>query len=131
MGSAAGTRLTAGAIAGLTAEVHSPRDGEGDWYIPQSGSAARFCRSVRQQPPIRKGTSKGKGWGAFDRPVLDPDRPLDGEGTRFQFRPRRWSRQTSSARPASASRTSQYTARPIRTEIHGISTTRIGPDGRS
>ena len=61
------------------ASGHSRLAGEGAWYIPQSGSAARFCRSVRQYAPMRKGTSKGKG-GALDRPALDQDRaPLEGE----------------------------------------------------
>ena len=54
-------RMATGTAAISMTSGHSRLAGEGASYIPQSGSAARFCRSVRQHAPIRKGTSKGKG----------------------------------------------------------------------
>ena len=52
-------------------------------------------------------------------------------GRRRHDCPLRCKRQTSSGRSGSVSRTSQCAARPMRTEIQGSSTTRIGPDSRS
>ncbi|MFO0889629.1 MAG: hypothetical protein U0790_10880 [Isosphaeraceae bacterium] len=116
---------------GLVVERRGALEGSGVWYGGRIGSREWTFRSTRVWAPSWNGTSSGRGQGACTDCLPSEIGPEAASGTRYQVRPRRWSRQASGASSGPSRRTSQNAARPMRTRIHGSSTTRIGPDSRS